>query len=195
MNKIDFSSIWYWLVLALVVGGAFTYAAFPQETINTVTETEYIDVPATVLTYADSEYSIEDVLHLEANISTLEADATQAAKDLEALEAELAESKDTLNFEAFFNNALEHAEDEGEVDFEDEIYEGDDGEFDIDFGDLDADQCSFEGTDDDDWSDGLVTCSNVELETDDDDDVVCDIEVELKNGKFDDVDIDDCEED
>ena len=107
--------------------------------------------------------------------------------DLEALREVPLEAFD---FADWIAGLFAEAEDDADLEYDGEVYEGDDGEW--DFEEVDSDSCELRWSDDD-FTEGTLECEDVEVETDDDDNLVCDFEFEIEDGiEYDDVEISNC---
>jgi hypothetical protein len=181
-------TFWGVLILCLVVGGLLGTQLFPKMVEVEVLETVEVD---------NTDYSL--VESLEGQVAQLEADFSTKVGEYVALDAELLETQDDLDkirelqldlfdFSKVIQNAISYAEDEGDITWNGTLYEGDDNEFEIE--DYDAEDCKIQL--DNDFNEGKVFCDDVDVETDDDDDITCDVEVEFDNGQLDDADFDNC---
>ena len=187
---------WGWLVAVAIVFAFGTYQLFPQEV-----EVDYTDYDAlsglqdqvvsleASLSSASSELTTEQSAHTATTeaLASMQVSLDDANAQVTALQ-ELPIS--TFSFYDWIVEMMGEAEDDADLTYNGTVYEGDDGEWDFD--DLDGRECEIDNFDKD-LEDGEITCDDVEIETDDNDDIECDIVIEFdEDMNFDDATITNC---
>ena len=187
-NKLN----WWYLVVALVVGGVAVFFAFPQtvEVVKTIDNTDFSAINALEGEVLDLSTQLTDKTTLVTETETeLANEKSSHAKTLADLEA-LRELPIERSFEQWVLDLFEEAEDDAELEYNGKVYEGDEGEWDFD--EVDAEECTLNWLDDD-FDEAVLECDDVEVETDDDDNLLCDFEFDIEDGnEYDDVEITNC---
>jgi|SaaInl7_135m_RNA_FD_contig_21_1754768_length_825_multi_9_in_0_out_0_1 hypothetical protein len=179
---------WGWFVLVALVFSVGTYAMFPQ--VETLVEIETVTVDNTDYNYND--VLVTKVADLESDLVVKAEELVKATTDLEVLR-ELPQEQ--FSFGDWILGLLGDAEDDAELTYNGTLYEGEDGEWDLDARDsedIDARDCDIVFDDKDFGEEMTVECSDIRLETEDDDDIVCDFEITLDNDEYDEAVITNC---
>lgn len=192
-------SQWVWLVLVAIVFSVGTYNLFPQ----TIDETDY--------TYGDN-FALQ-VESLESELSTLTADNEAVLAEKETISTELVDAlaswadtkaelttlqelpQEQFSFGEWVLDLLREAEDEAELTFNGTLYEGEDGEWDLDANeadDIDARDCDIVFDDKDFGEEMTLDCNDIRLETEDDDDIECDFEIIIDDNEYDEAELTNC---
>jgi hypothetical protein len=190
---------WAWLIVVALVFSVGTYSLFPQ----TIDETDY--------SYGDN-FALQ-VESLEADLNVLTADNEAVTAEKETISAELdaaliswADSESELtalrelpqeqfSFGDWILGLLGDAEDDAELTYNGVLYEGEDGEWDLDARDsedIDARDCDIVFDDKDFGEEMTLECSDIRLETEDDDDILCDFEILIDGNEYDEAVITNC---
>jgi len=187
---------WGWLVAVALVFAFGTYNLFPQVQVLDETDYDYGSVLAEQVLSLESqlEVSSSDFTTLESNYNTLEEQSTSQMEELADANTRITELEElpisTFSFYDWIVEMMNEAEEDADLTYNGTVYEGDDGEWDFD--DIDGRECEIDNFDKD-LEDGEITCDDVEIETDDNDDIECDIVIEFdEDMNYDDATLTNC---
>lgn len=189
-NKYELSIVIVCAVIALVLGGIGGANLFPTIQIVEKEVVVKVDVPGPVITN-----TVTETVEVPADFVNFQGKDYYGSDILEILE--ITEKKSMFTWIEWFSELFDELEEDEELVYAAERFDEGEWEFDIHVKDWDdvMENCIIRFDDNED-DEGTLSCDSVPIETDDDDDIVCDIEIDFENSdEYDDGKVDDCEED